>query len=85
MKFSMTEFNRAKTRMASAINAAITESEHLLKASAAASGGRFAPGRTTLEEKSGSAQASLADAFGSGVPNARQATAAGDEQPVEGP
>jgi ElaB/YqjD/DUF883 family membrane-anchored ribosome-binding protein len=67
MKDSAVEFNRAKSKMASDLNAAITDGEDMLKAAAAISGHGLAAARTKL-----------AGAFQPAVDKARQTADAAD-------
>ena len=77
MKQTVSEFNRAKSKMAGDINTVITDTEELLKAAAEVSGDGFAIAREKFEEKLGSAKARLADASQAAVEKAGEtATAA---------
>ena len=78
MKYSVAGFNRAKTRMADDFSAAMASSAELLKAAADVSGEGVAVAQAKVEEKLGSARASLAGASQAVGDKARQAAAAAD-------
>ena len=62
MNRTVSEFNRARGRMAGDFRTMINDSEDLLKAAATVSGEGFTVARKKFEEKLSSAKAALADA-----------------------
>ena len=85
MKQTVDEFNRAKGKIAGDIKTVITNSEDLLKATAAVSGDGFAVARAKFDEKLGSARARLADASRAAVGTARETAAAADDYVHDSP
>ena len=78
MKYTADEFNRAKSKMAGDINAAITDREDQLKAGAAASGEELAAAPGKFEEQPGSAREKLAAASRQAIRKARETAATTD-------
>src|SRR5688572_28761797 len=79
MNQTVDEFNRAKSKMASTFDKAMTEAEDLRKAAAAVPGDGCAAAPAKFGERSGGARASLERAFQAGAGNARESAAAADD------
>ena len=78
MKYSVAEFNRAKTKMADDFNAAMVDSADLLKAAAEVAADGATVAQAKIEEKLGSAQAGLARMSRAAADKARQTAATAD-------
>ena len=78
MDRAVTEFDRARDRMAGDVRTMITDSEDLLRAAATASVEGFSAARTRFEEKLRSAKARLSDASQPAIDRTRRTAEAAD-------
>lgn len=78
MDQAMTDFDRAKGKMASDFRIMITDSEDLLQAAAAVSSESFSAARAKFADKVKHAKAALADASRPVIDNTRKTAAAAD-------
>ena len=76
---TVSEFNRARGRMAGDFRTMITDSEDLLKAAATVSGEGFTAARTKFEENLRRAKATLADASQSVFDRTKETAAVADD------